>query len=216
MGASRQGYPNIRTVDYWLGGDKAERYPQSRHAPLKQVVQNLRTHIENVQDKLQSQQGRWLRAQNRGALDPFTHSSRVSLRSSLDSALLAAVPDGELQACVRHREVSASGLIVRDWRRPDSPWAFGNAPVTSITRKSCRRRLWRPPTGSGGEIGRAEARSHEPVQNNCLLCQASAYQRSRVVESPRLVVLTRRFLCGRAHRRRLALCYMVAGDQHSP
>jgi len=25
-----QGYPDIRTVDYWLGGDKAERYPQSR------------------------------------------------------------------------------------------------------------------------------------------------------------------------------------------
>ncbi|KAM5540332.1 hypothetical protein V8D89_005790 [Ganoderma adspersum] len=25
-----QGYPNIRTVDYWLGGDKAERHPQSR------------------------------------------------------------------------------------------------------------------------------------------------------------------------------------------
>ncbi|KAF8195946.1 beta-mannosidase [Mycena galopus ATCC 62051] len=25
-----QGYPNIRTVDYWLDGDKSERYPQSR------------------------------------------------------------------------------------------------------------------------------------------------------------------------------------------
>ncbi|RDX53645.1 glycoside hydrolase family 2 protein [Lentinus brumalis] len=25
-----QGYPNIRTVDYWLGGDQSERYPQSR------------------------------------------------------------------------------------------------------------------------------------------------------------------------------------------
>ncbi|KAL4241994.1 Beta-mannosidase glycosyl hydrolase [Abortiporus biennis] len=25
-----EGYPNIRTVDYWLGGDKKERYPQSR------------------------------------------------------------------------------------------------------------------------------------------------------------------------------------------
>ncbi|KAI0723105.1 glycoside hydrolase family 2 protein [Earliella scabrosa] len=25
-----QGYPNIRTVDYWLGGDRSERYPQSR------------------------------------------------------------------------------------------------------------------------------------------------------------------------------------------
>ncbi|TDL29523.1 glycoside hydrolase family 2 protein [Rickenella mellea] len=25
-----QGYPNIRTVDYWVGGDKAERHPQSR------------------------------------------------------------------------------------------------------------------------------------------------------------------------------------------
>ncbi|KAG6817452.1 hypothetical protein H0H87_008620 [Tephrocybe sp. NHM501043] len=27
---SEQGYPNIRTVDYWLGGDKSERFPQSR------------------------------------------------------------------------------------------------------------------------------------------------------------------------------------------
>ncbi|KAF9226510.1 glycoside hydrolase family 2 protein [Gyrodon lividus] len=25
-----QGYPNIRTVDHWLGGDQSERYPQSR------------------------------------------------------------------------------------------------------------------------------------------------------------------------------------------
>ncbi|CAL1701079.1 unnamed protein product [Somion occarium] len=25
-----EGYPNIRTVDYWLGGNKEERYPQSR------------------------------------------------------------------------------------------------------------------------------------------------------------------------------------------
>ncbi|KAH9900032.1 glycoside hydrolase family 2 protein [Cubamyces lactineus] len=25
-----EGYPNIRTVDHWLGGDKSERYPQSR------------------------------------------------------------------------------------------------------------------------------------------------------------------------------------------
>ena len=119
-----------------------------------------------AQNELQPQQGRWLRAQNRGALDPFTHSSRVSLQSSLDPALLAAVPDGELQACVRHREVSASGLIVRDWRRPDSPRAFGNAPVTSITRKSCRRRLWRPPTGSGGGIGRAEERSTLRVRSS--------------------------------------------------
>ncbi|KAF9247262.1 glycoside hydrolase family 2 protein [Melanogaster broomeanus] len=25
-----EGYPNIRTVDHWLGGDQSERYPQSR------------------------------------------------------------------------------------------------------------------------------------------------------------------------------------------
>ncbi|KAL5507967.1 hypothetical protein ACEPAH_5585 [Sanghuangporus vaninii] len=25
-----EAYPNIRTVDYWLGGDRSERYPQSR------------------------------------------------------------------------------------------------------------------------------------------------------------------------------------------
>ncbi len=27
----RQAYPNIRTVDYWTGGDVSERYPQSRY-----------------------------------------------------------------------------------------------------------------------------------------------------------------------------------------
>ncbi|KAF8138531.1 glycoside hydrolase family 2 protein, partial [Boletus edulis] len=27
-----EGYPNIRTVDHWLDGDRAERYPQSRYA----------------------------------------------------------------------------------------------------------------------------------------------------------------------------------------
>lgn len=26
----REGYPNIRTVDYWLGDNKDERFPQSR------------------------------------------------------------------------------------------------------------------------------------------------------------------------------------------
>lgn len=25
-----EGYPNIRTVDYWLGGETRERFPQSR------------------------------------------------------------------------------------------------------------------------------------------------------------------------------------------
>lgn len=28
--ASREAFPNIRTVDYWLGDNKEERYPQSR------------------------------------------------------------------------------------------------------------------------------------------------------------------------------------------
>lgn len=27
---SREAFPNIRTVDYWLGDNKEERYPQSR------------------------------------------------------------------------------------------------------------------------------------------------------------------------------------------
>lgn len=30
--SGREGYPNIRTVDHWLGGDRTERYPQSRYA----------------------------------------------------------------------------------------------------------------------------------------------------------------------------------------
>lgn len=31
----RQGYPDIRTIDYWIGGDKAERYPQSRYVTAR-------------------------------------------------------------------------------------------------------------------------------------------------------------------------------------
>lgn len=27
----REAYPDIRTVDYWLDGDKSERFPQSRY-----------------------------------------------------------------------------------------------------------------------------------------------------------------------------------------
>ncbi|TBU32964.1 glycoside hydrolase family 2 protein [Dichomitus squalens] len=42
-----QGYPNIRTVDYWLGGDKAERYPQSRHALLEQVIPEVTTNCNH-------------------------------------------------------------------------------------------------------------------------------------------------------------------------
>jgi len=34
LGTYREGYPNIRTVDYWLGGDKSERYPQSRSVSI--------------------------------------------------------------------------------------------------------------------------------------------------------------------------------------
>jgi hypothetical protein len=30
--SGREGYPGIRTVDHWLGGDQTERYPQSRYA----------------------------------------------------------------------------------------------------------------------------------------------------------------------------------------
>ncbi len=30
----REGYPNIRTVDYWLGGEKSERFPQSKFVGL--------------------------------------------------------------------------------------------------------------------------------------------------------------------------------------
>lgn len=31
LSENRQGYPDIRTVDHWLGGNTAERFPQSRY-----------------------------------------------------------------------------------------------------------------------------------------------------------------------------------------
>ena len=30
LNLKREGFPDIRTVDYWLGGNKVERFPQSR------------------------------------------------------------------------------------------------------------------------------------------------------------------------------------------
>jgi beta-mannosidase len=32
-----QGYPDIRTVDYWIGEDKRERFTQSRYAWSEQL-----------------------------------------------------------------------------------------------------------------------------------------------------------------------------------
>lgn len=29
----REAYPDIRTVDYWVGDDKSQRFPQSRYVP---------------------------------------------------------------------------------------------------------------------------------------------------------------------------------------
>ena len=44
----REGYPNIRTVDHWLGGDKAERYPQSRYADVHSLDNYVwRPHTKN-------------------------------------------------------------------------------------------------------------------------------------------------------------------------
>lgn len=39
----RQGYPNIRTVDHWLQGDKSERYPQSRLVGRKGALDHTET-----------------------------------------------------------------------------------------------------------------------------------------------------------------------------
>ena len=30
----RQGFPNLKTIDYWLGGNNTERFPQSRSVPI--------------------------------------------------------------------------------------------------------------------------------------------------------------------------------------
>ena len=35
---SRQGYPNVRTLDYWLDGDTSERFPQSRSISTRFLV----------------------------------------------------------------------------------------------------------------------------------------------------------------------------------
>ena len=47
----REGYPDIRTVDYWLGGDKAERYPQSRCA-LDSLAVTFTYRLTPMQDEL--------------------------------------------------------------------------------------------------------------------------------------------------------------------
>lgn len=38
MPGNREGYPDIRTVDYWLGENKAERFPQSRFISSLRVL----------------------------------------------------------------------------------------------------------------------------------------------------------------------------------
>jgi hypothetical protein len=71
----REAYPNIRTVDYWTGGDVSERYPQSRYASVI-IRQHGLSGTYAAQNSCESQQSCWLRAPPR------------------------AVSNGELQACI--------------------------------------------------------------------------------------------------------------------
>jgi len=41
-----QGFPNIRTVDYWLGGDKSQRFPQSRVSTNHNKADGFERRIE--------------------------------------------------------------------------------------------------------------------------------------------------------------------------
>ena len=50
----RQGFPDIRTVDYWLGGDKTERFPQSRSVAFLDFASsflNCHVRINNNHNK---------------------------------------------------------------------------------------------------------------------------------------------------------------------
>lgn len=42
----RQGFPNIRTVDYWLGGNTGERYPQSRTMEVHNKADGWQRRLE--------------------------------------------------------------------------------------------------------------------------------------------------------------------------
>jgi beta-mannosidase len=53
-----EGYPDIRTVDYWLGGDTKDRHPQSRLVCMPSMGGVLHSYVH--QDYEQSQQGGWL------------------------------------------------------------------------------------------------------------------------------------------------------------
>ncbi|KIY44971.1 beta-mannosidase [Fistulina hepatica ATCC 64428] len=41
-----EGFPDIRTVDYWLGGDKSERYPQSRRVIFRKTADGFERRLE--------------------------------------------------------------------------------------------------------------------------------------------------------------------------
>jgi len=42
----REGFPNIRTVDYWLDGKKTERYPQSRTMEVHNKADGWQRRLE--------------------------------------------------------------------------------------------------------------------------------------------------------------------------
>lgn len=46
--SNRQGYPDIRTVDYWVGGNIAERYPQSRWVQYRIYVALVSDHLCSI------------------------------------------------------------------------------------------------------------------------------------------------------------------------
>ncbi len=42
----REGFPDRRTVDYWTGGEKQERYPQSRFANSHNKADGFERRLE--------------------------------------------------------------------------------------------------------------------------------------------------------------------------
>ena len=113
----REAYPNIRTVDHWLGGNKAERFPQSRYRI--RAASSTFDRIDrdtSAQDHEQPQQGGRLRTSTRGTLSEMNAFSALSISATDPGS--PAVPHGELQTRVRHGKVRDQNRTEGSLSRP--------------------------------------------------------------------------------------------------
>ncbi|KAG6900940.1 hypothetical protein C0993_004377 [Termitomyces sp. T159_Od127] len=94
-----QGYPNIRTVDYWLGGDKSERFPQSR-------TNNNHNKADGFERRLEV----WFKARVTGT---FSNPSQLYLMENFKHSF-------EMESYVYYTQVMQAETLAsayRLWRR---------------------------------------------------------------------------------------------------